>query len=287
MPAPTTIRAVRHHVTSLRTGRRPGVRLVHALAALGVLVLVFQVSPIPGTASAQVAGAETPARTFFTGIDPGIGNFYTYAPSVIQTSPTTRNVFDCENYASGVVHDHVYLSVGHLVGGQWEYGPLKDVFGPQDDPNPHGYFSVHACEPEVIGGNFHFGGKPYQWALLFTAESVASNATNQLGLAFANNLAGPWTPDPTPIVQTADDFGHNQYPYNCPNLYCLGQPAAIDFGPSGHILVTYMSNAGSPGNDTAPARDSCSENWTSPTSPPRDPAHTAWPPCPTGRPSRR
>ncbi len=203
------------------------------------------------------AGAASPtalARTFPTGIDPGVGLFYTYAPSVIQTNPTTRNIFDCENSASDVVHDHVYLSVGHLIHGQWEYGPLKDVFGPEDDPSPSGFFSVHACEPEVIGGDFHFGGRQYNWALLFTAESSATNATNQLGVAFAKNLAGPWKPDLTPIVQTSDDFGHNAFPYNCPtNLYCLGQPAAIGIGSSGHILVTYMSNAGSPGNDKAPS----------------------------------
>jgi hypothetical protein len=217
-------------------------------------MLVVQVPLLVGAASAQSVSPNTPTRTFFTGIDPGIGHYYTYAPSVIQTSPTTRDVFDCENYASNVVHDHVYLSVGHLVGTQWRYGPLKSVFGPQDDPNPHGFFSVHSCEPEVIGGNFHFGGRPYQWALLFTGESVPTNLSNQIGIAFANDPAGPWTPDLTPIVQTADDFGHNHYPYDCPpNFYCLGEPAAIDYGQPGHILVAYMSNAGSPGNDTAPA----------------------------------
>jgi len=229
-------------------------RFVRALAAWGTLLLIVPAVLLAGDSAAQATEPSSLTSTSYTGIDPGIGHYYTYAPSVIQMSPTTRDVFDCENYKSNVVHDNVYLSVGHLVNGLWEYGPLKSVFGPADDPSPHGYFSVHACEPEVIGGNFHFGGQPYKWALLFTAESVASNSSNQLGIAFANNPAGPWKPDLTPILQTADDFGHNQYPYNCPpKLYCLGQPAAIDFGPSGHILVTYMSNAGSPGTDTAPA----------------------------------
>jgi hypothetical protein len=219
-------------------------------AALGTLLFAAALSSTPTPASAAPSGL---AATSFTGIDPGTGLYYTYAPSVIQTNPTTRNILYCGNSTSGVVHDHVYLSVGHLVKGQWVYGPSKDVFGPQDDPNPHGFFSVHACEPEVIGGSFHFGGHPYSWALLFTAESQANNITNQLGVAFANSLAGPWTPDLTPIVQTSDDFGHNNYPFNCPNLYCEGQPAAIDYGGSGHILVSYMSNAGSPGTDAAPS----------------------------------
>ncbi len=230
-------------------------RLIRDVAAWGILLLVVASTLLAGDPLAQAAALPSPTtRTFYTGIDPGVGHFYTYAPSVIQTSPSTRDVFDCENYKSNVVHDNVYLSVGHLINGQWEYGPLKTVFGPADDPNPHGYFSIHACEPEVIGGKFGFGGEPYKWALLFTAESAPTNSSNQLGIAFANNPAGPWTPDLTPIVQTADDFGHNQYPYDCPpNLYCLGQPAAVDFGQSGHILVTYMSNAGSPGTDASPS----------------------------------
>jgi hypothetical protein len=229
-------------------------RFIRASAAAGVILVIIASALVAGGPAAQAGPPSSMARTLYTGIDPGVGHFYTYAPSVIQTSPTTRDVFDCENYKSNVVHDNVYLSVGHLIKGQWQYGPLKAVFGPMDDPNPHGYFSIHACEPEVVGGKFHFGGQPYQWALLFTAESAPTNSSNQLGIAFANNPAGPWKPDLTPIVQTADDFGHNPYRFDCPpGLYCLGQPAAIDYGPSGHILVTYMSNAGSPGNDTAPA----------------------------------
>jgi len=142
-------------------------------------------SPVDRPGCSLAALCRTGHRTELTDqyllhrIDPGIGHYYTYAPSVIQMSPTTRDVFDCENYKSNVVHDNVYLSVGHLVNGLWEYGPLKSVFGPADDPSPHGYFSVHACEPEVIGGNFHFGGQPYKWAPFSPpSPSPATRATS-------------------------------------------------------------------------------------------------------------
>ncbi len=231
----------------------PPLRIVRALVAAGAAALIFQASGVFTSGAVVVPTVVRPAQTSFTGIDPGKGQHYSYAPSVIQTGKSTRSVFSCGNSTSAVVHDHIFLSTGHLIKGQWVYGKNSIVFGPEDDPSPKGFFAYHACEPEVIGGKFGFAGRSYRWAMFFTAESVANNATNQLGVAFANNLSGPWKPHLTPIVQTVDDFGHNQYPYDCPpNDYCLGQPAAISAGSSGHIYLTYMSNAGSPGTNAAP-----------------------------------
>jgi hypothetical protein len=219
---------------------------------LGAFCLVLAGLPAAALASPAAASLAS-APTSYTGIDPGVGEFYTYAPSVIQLNASTRYVFYCGNSVSNEVHDHVYASLAHFANGQWHYGAPKDVFGPQNDPDPQGFFAYHACEPEVIGGNFHFGGQPYKWALFFTAESTANNSTNQIGVAFAKSLPGPWKPDLTPIIQTSDDFGQNSYPNDCPpNLYCLGQPAATSMGGNGKVLLTYMSNAGSPGTATAP-----------------------------------
>ncbi len=220
---------------------------------------------VPGASAPGTAGtapvhatldAYTPSRTSFTGIDPGAGQFYSYAPSTVQTSPSTRDVFYCGNSPVGDVKDHVMLSVGRLVNGSWRYTQPKIVFGPEDGP-PQSFFAVHTCEPEVIGGNFHFAGTPYRWAMFFTAEAVASNSTNVIGVAFANSLTGPWQADPTPFVQTAYDFGNNGFPNNCPvnkagqTLYCLGEPSATTIG-GGKVLLTYMGNQGSPGSDTNP-----------------------------------
>ena len=249
-------------------------------AAIGLLLLsvsaVAGASPVtgstaPGSAAGPGSGTPTrapvhaatldsysPSSASFTGIDPGAGQFYSYAPSTVQTNSTTRDVFYCGSWPEGVVKDHVWLSVGHLVHGRWDYSRPKVVFGPENGPTSGNYFAVHTCEPEVIGGNFKFGGAPYRWAMLFTAEAVASNSTNVIGVAFANSLSGPWTPDSIPFVQTSDDFGENSYPNNCPvsratgqTLYCLGEPAATTIG-GGRVLLTYMGNAGSPGNDTNP-----------------------------------
>jgi hypothetical protein len=226
-------------------------------AVLGSLVLC-----LPGAAGAATHAellSYSPSHTAYTGIDPGPGlQHYTYAPSTVQTSSTTRYVFYCGNLTSGLVQDHVFVSVGHRVSGQWRYGTPTVAFGPDDGP-PGSFFAVHTCEPEVIGGGFRFGGHPYKWVMFFTAEAVASNSTNVIGLAFANSLTGPWRPDLTPFVQTSDDFGTNGYPNNCPvdkasgqTFYCLGEPAATTIG-GGRVLLTYMGNSGSPGNDSNPA----------------------------------
>ena len=205
------------------------------------------------TGQATITSNTSSTTTSFTGIDPGAGLLYSYAPSTVQTNPTTRYVYYCGNTQSGVVIDHVYLSVGHLKSGRWQYGSPTIVLSPK----PGTYYSVHACEPEVIGGKFRFGGQPYRWAMFFTAESAATNSTNRIGLAFANSLSGPFTVDPTALVQQSDNFGHNNFPNNCPTYstgatyYCLGEPAAATIG-SGHIILTYMGNAGSPGNSSHP-----------------------------------
>jgi hypothetical protein len=243
-------------------------------AVLGSLCLAFPtvagaaVPSLAGSgASAHAVAAPTvhatfdaysPKSTAYTGIDPGPGRFYSYAPSTVQTSSTTRYVYYCGNSTAGAVKDHIYLAVGHKVNGQWRYGSPSVVFGPENGPAQGSFFSYHTCEPEVIGGAFHFGGTAYQWAMLFTAEAVADNSTNVIGVAFANSPTGPWTPDLTPFVQTSADFGQNRFPNDCPvnaagqTLYCLGEPAATAIG-GGKVLLTYMGNSGSPGNDSNPA----------------------------------
>jgi hypothetical protein len=200
-----------------------------------------------------------PTQTSYTGIDPGAGQFYSYAPSIVQTNSSTRYLLYCGNTVSGSVHDHILLTVGHLSGGQWRYSSPRIVFGPENDPNPNGFFAYHTCEPELIGGSFHYAGKRYKWALFFTAESAASNSTNQIGVAFANSPAGPYNVDETPIVQTFDDYGHNSYPNDCPTypsdgqtFYCLGEPAATSIG-GGRVVLAYTGNSGSPGSVSSPA----------------------------------
>src|SRR5664280_1409542 len=134
--------------------RHPRIFFAAVLASLSVV--------LPTVAGATVAGASassgavgtppvhatldsyTPSRTSFTGIDPGAGQFYSYAPSTVQTNPSTRYVFYCGNSPVGDVKDHVVLSVGHLVNGNWRYSQPKIVFGPEDGP-PQSFFAVHTC----------------------------------------------------------------------------------------------------------------------------------------------
>lgn len=143
--------------------------------------------------------------------------------------------------------------MGHLQHGRWQYGPQSVVLAPK----PGTFYSEHTCEPQVLSGNFHFGGQPYRWAMFFTAESSPTNSSNTIGLAFAKSVEGPYVVDPTPLVTPADDFGVNGYPNNCPTYptggtyYCVGEPTATTIG-NGRIVLSYMGNSGSPGNDTHP-----------------------------------
>lgn len=235
-------------------------RRIRTVGALGTLVttalLAASCSSPTGTPGASTSGTSTGAggtgssqTTSFTGIDPGAGLRYSYAPSVVQTSTSTRDVFYCGNSKSGDVIDHVYLSVGHLRHGRWQYGSPSVVLAPKSGT----FYSEHTCEPQVLSGKFRFGGKPYTWVMFFTAESAPTNSTNTIGMAFANSVGGPYVVDPSPLITPADDFGTNSYPNNCPTYstgttyYCVGEPTATTIG-DGHIVLSYMGNSGSPGS---------------------------------------
>ena len=61
-------------------------RPVRALATFSALLLSVCLVALGGAGTADAA-APPGERTFYTGIDPGAGDYYSYAPSAIETSP--------------------------------------------------------------------------------------------------------------------------------------------------------------------------------------------------------
>jgi hypothetical protein len=230
--------------------RSAAIFLRNATVLFSVFFLIFLLCLPPDSA---LASGYAPSKTSYTGIDPGKGLYYTYAPSILQEG-STRFVFYCGNRVSNVIHDNVFLSVGIQRNGRYSYSKPRVVLGPR----PGTFYAFHTCEPSVIQGSYRYAGVAYSLAMFFTAESTATNSTNQIGVAFANAPSGPWIVDPFPIVKTSDDFGKNNFPNDCPTdaqgqtLYCLGEPATVSLG-GGKVLLTHMGNAGSPGSNDAPS----------------------------------
>jgi hypothetical protein len=60
--------------------------------------------------------------------------------------------------------------------------------------------SFHVCDPSIVAGAFRYNGRRYSWALFYLGNDVDASRHNQVGVAFANDPAGPWTRMARPII---------------------------------------------------------------------------------------
>jgi len=89
----------------------------------------------------------------------------------------------------------------------------------------------HACDPDVIKGQFLFGGTTYSWAMFYLGEDSAPGSCmhNQIGIAFADDPAGPWVKWPgNPIV-----------PFESYDYWGIGQSSAVSIDCAGHLYLFY------------------------------------------------
>ena len=89
----------------------------------------------------------------------------------------------------------------------------------------------HACDPAVVKGQFLYEGTNYSWAMFYLGEDVSPNVVmhNQIGLAFANNLTGPWKKwSGNPII-----------PFHSYKAWGVGQACAISLDTLGKLILIY------------------------------------------------
>jgi hypothetical protein len=146
--------------------------------------------------------------------------YYGYAPSVIRQGDS-EYVWTCHNDAHRVIRDHIYFT--KLVDGRVV----------EDRSVLHGtgtgWDSFHNCDPSVVAGNFHYGGVRYRYAMLYLGNDVDASRHNQVGVAFARSLEGPWVKYPDPLV-----------PFANTSQWGAGQPSAVSLDRgSGRVLLFY------------------------------------------------
>lgn len=151
--------------------------------------------------------------------DPGPG-FYCYAPAVIQEANQTR-VVACLNATPFVVRDHLYL----LPDGS--AARPTPVLSPSEGNR---WDSFHVCDPSIVRGRFALDAVTYRYALFYLGNAVDECRDNQIGVAFANDLAGPWRRLPKPLIPDTPD-GH----------WGTGQPSAVSLDRAGRLLLFYTS----------------------------------------------
>lgn len=191
------------------------IRAAAVMAAVALAVL-------PATVRADTVDRWEPGPP--TLVDDPPGRMYTYAPSVIREG-STLHVWSCHNADDGVVRDHVYHTVrenGRTVSSTSVLGP--DAAGTWD--------SFHICDPSVVAGRFDYDGVRYRYAMFFLGNNVNASANNQIGVAFANEIDGPWTRYPDPVVT---------YPPS--GAWGVGQPSSVSADMRGRVMLFYTHGA--------------------------------------------
>jgi len=147
---------------------------------------------------------------------------YNYAPSsIISEDGTVESHFYCSNKNAGVVVDYIYLT--QRINGVWQ--PKTLVLS----PGPATWDAVHTCDPSVIKGSFNYSGTNYQWAMFYLGCDVTTCKHNQIGVAFANSLTGPWVKwAGNPIIS------FSSYSY-----WGVGQASATSIDGLGQMLLFY------------------------------------------------
>ena len=126
------------------------------------------------------------------------GQYYRYAPSVVQVSPTSRFVYYCANATSGQIKDDIMYRSATLANGLWSWtsgeevalAPADPVFSLADcDDIRKSFDCYHVCDPEYVQGDTMavFQNKTYTLAMFYTGNDYNGGYHNSVGVAFNNH----------------------------------------------------------------------------------------------------
>ena len=171
---------------------------------------------------------EPPART------------YQYAPCVVADRGALHAWY-CVNGTPGEITDCIGHRKARKVRGRWVWGPQDMALRPGAPRTA--WDSRHVCDPEVVAGRFRFRRRTWRYAMLYLGCDAEGSTHNQVGVAVANTLDGPWVRYPDPVIRytsgdatgpTGERFGWPVYRY-----WGVGQPAAVSLDRKGTLLVFY------------------------------------------------
>lgn len=153
----------------------------------------------------------------------GLRLYYAYAPSAIRSGSETR-VWTCHNSVSGVIEDDIFATT--LSGGS----VVADASALTRSAS--GWDSFHICDPSVIRVDATYGGTAYRYAMFYLGNDQDASAHNQVGVAYATSLDGPWVKNPTPVIAfSGSDTG----------AWGAGQPSATTVDPEAGTAVLFWT----------------------------------------------
>lgn len=158
------------------------------------------------------------------------GDYYNYAPCMIQTDEQTKYVYYCSNRVSGEIVDYICWRKGTLENGVWVWGDENVAFGPSQGE----WDQWHVCDPDIIKGEFSYNGHTYTWAMTYLGVAQWDCNANQIGIAFADSIEGPWVKfSQNPIITAPNTTS-----------WGVGQDSMISLDQSGRIRIIYRYSDG-------------------------------------------
>ena len=231
---------------SLRLGRAQSARIIAtmiACATSAILLLLLLLPPQTPIARLAATSRQAPLLTSATSssspvpwYDPAPAHFYAYAPAVLaNSSDGIGQQWTCHNSTANVFHDAIwsttYSSSGAMLTDAETFH--TGASGTWDSSN--------VCDPAILQGSFKYGATMYSYALFFTGNNRADANGNQIGVAFATSLAGPWISYPSPVITYSG------------SAWGAGQPSATSVSVNtqngtDELLLFYTYNDGTSGS---------------------------------------
>ena len=187
--------------------------LAAALLTIGLVAVAA-----PSATAAGTWSTPTPEYAASSIQAPG----YAYAPSAI--AGTTERTFTCHSRASGDVRDEIFLVTRNTSTVTSSTSVLT--------ASASGWDSFHICDPSVVRVDATLAGQSYDYAMFYLGNDQDCSCHNQVGVAYANNLGGPWVKAPNPVVSFKAGASSSEWG--------VGQPSAttVDVA-AGTVLLTW------------------------------------------------
>ena len=161
------------------------ISLIAALLGLGAMA--------PGAAGAAPEKVIPVVNYELSG---GAGH-YNYAPSFITDKYGIIYGYLCENREPFKIVDYIYLYKGIPTRDGIKWQPGTEVI----EPSRTGWDDCHICDPDVREFATTYKGRKYKWIMTYLGVDQWDCNHNQIGLALADNIEGPWEKFPgNPII---------------------------------------------------------------------------------------
>ena len=174
----------------------------HIPAILATLICVC----LPAAVRAQsVPKPVTPVVQYELG---GGAGHYNYAPSFIIDKYGIIYGYLCQNRDPFKIVDYIYEYKGIPTPGGYKWQPGTEVI----EPSRTGWDDCHICDPDVREYTTTLQGHTYKWIMTYLGVDQWDCKHNQIGIALADNIEGPWIKYDRPIIpyEERDKWGTGQ-----------------------------------------------------------------------------